>query len=139
MITGAVTLLGVTNQIQIDKDYLTALFGSLLLELVAAVVTLFRSAKFFVSEDRNSKAAAIDNSPAYLPSSRVAAIDGMWKGTAQQAVGPGGKPVDAEVTCTYEAQSPVIKGRASFLFTEGPEKGVKLCTLHSVAERPVGR
>jgi hypothetical protein len=46
-VTAVVTLLGVSGIVKIDPTYLNYLFGSLLLELVATMIALFRSTKFF--------------------------------------------------------------------------------------------
>ncbi|UCE58518.1 MAG: hypothetical protein JSU63_13870 [Phycisphaerales bacterium] len=47
ILTAILTLAGVAGYVQIRETYLDALFASLLLELVAAVVTLFVKARFF--------------------------------------------------------------------------------------------
>lgn len=47
VVTAIVTLLGVTNKITIKDRFLNALFASLLIELVVAMIALFKSADFF--------------------------------------------------------------------------------------------
>jgi hypothetical protein len=48
--TAAITLLGILGIISIEKNYLDALFAALLIELVGAVIALYRSANFFKAE-----------------------------------------------------------------------------------------
>jgi len=45
--TAAVTLLGITGVVAIDDFYLKGLFGALLLELVGAVIGLYKATPFF--------------------------------------------------------------------------------------------
>lgn len=45
--TAAITLLGVVKKIRIQSKYLNVLFSALLLEVAAAVVTLFKGTDFF--------------------------------------------------------------------------------------------
>jgi hypothetical protein len=45
--TAAVTLLGITGAVAIEDFYLKGLFGALLLELVGAVIGLYKAAPFF--------------------------------------------------------------------------------------------
>lgn len=66
-ITALVTLLGVSGIVKIDPTYLNYLFGSLLLELVATMIALFRSTKFF----EESLQTNIDE---YIPSKDAARI-----------------------------------------------------------------
>jgi len=47
VLTSGVTLLGVTNVVAIKEGYLNALFGSLILELITAMIALFRATRFF--------------------------------------------------------------------------------------------
>jgi len=48
--TAIITLLGVLEVIKIKESFLTALFTSLLIELVAAVIALFKKTSFFGDE-----------------------------------------------------------------------------------------
>jgi len=50
--TAIVTLLGVTNVIQIQEGYLTALVSAFLLELTGAVIAIFKSANFFEGDHK---------------------------------------------------------------------------------------
>lgn len=46
-VTAALTVLGVAGALKIQETYLNALFGSLILELITAMIALFRATKFF--------------------------------------------------------------------------------------------
>jgi hypothetical protein len=48
--TAAVTLLGVTGVVNVDPDYLNPLFTLLIVEVIAAVITLFKTTDWFGSE-----------------------------------------------------------------------------------------
>ncbi|MCR6657733.1 MAG: hypothetical protein NVV63_18430 [Opitutus sp.] len=45
--TAALTLLGMADVVKIKDGYLNALFGGLILELITAMIGLFRSTRFF--------------------------------------------------------------------------------------------
>ncbi len=47
ILTAGITLLGITDIIAIREQYLTPLFSALLIELVGAVIALYKVAKFF--------------------------------------------------------------------------------------------
>lgn len=49
--TAVLTLLAIAGVVHIDEGYLKALFASLILEIVAAMLALFRSASFFSGDD----------------------------------------------------------------------------------------
>ena len=49
-VTGIVTILGLVQKVSIEKKYLNALFGALILELIAAVLYLFSNTDFFARE-----------------------------------------------------------------------------------------
>lgn len=49
--TAAVTLLGVTKLISIEKFYLRTLFAALIVELIGAVIVLFRRTDFFTEDE----------------------------------------------------------------------------------------
>jgi hypothetical protein len=54
--TSIVTLLGVTNVIEIREGYLTALVSAFLIEVAGAVIAIFKSANFFGGEDKGVSA-----------------------------------------------------------------------------------
>ena len=59
--TAAVTLLGITGVVAIDDFYLKGLFGALLIELVGAVIALYRATPFFQAKpDKVPLTARID-------------------------------------------------------------------------------
>jgi hypothetical protein len=47
ILTAFITLLGVINVVEIKEKYLNILFGTLILELIASVIALFKAADFF--------------------------------------------------------------------------------------------
>lgn len=57
--TAAVTLFGITNVIAIQDKYLTPLFGALLIELIGAVIALYRRADFFSNDSDSVESIAI--------------------------------------------------------------------------------
>jgi hypothetical protein len=119
--TATITLLGVIGQIQIVGNYLGALFTALILELVGAVIAMFRAARFF-EDDLPSTHLASKGEPVARPlpylSNRVMALDGAWKGEAHQAFGPDGKPFTAEVLLQFDAKSPNISAKGIFRFSD---------------------
>jgi hypothetical protein len=54
IVTFAVTLFGITEVIKIRDGYLNVLFSSLILELIAALIALFRSTSFFDDERKEA-------------------------------------------------------------------------------------
>ncbi|WP_432695262.1 hypothetical protein ACQUQP_11975 [Marinobacterium sp. YM272] len=53
ILTAAVTILGVTNVITIKSNYLDVLFTALIIELVGAVIGLFKATDWFGKEENN--------------------------------------------------------------------------------------
>jgi hypothetical protein len=51
-----------------------------------------------------------------LPEGRRKALDGSWRGTLHQEVGPDGKPIDAEYALQLSASRRVVRGEAHSRF-----------------------
>jgi hypothetical protein len=60
--TAVLTLLGITGVLEIREGYLNALFTSLILEIVAAVLALFRSLSFLGAGDAGAQARLVTGS-----------------------------------------------------------------------------
>jgi hypothetical protein len=56
VLTALVTLLGIMGVVRIEDFYLKGLFGALLLELVGAIIGLFRGTDFFAQDDNPRRA-----------------------------------------------------------------------------------
>lgn len=101
IVTFAITLLGITDVLKIRDGYLNVLFGSLVLELVAAVIALFKKTSF---TDDGSKDAQIDGIE-----KRVRGLVGQMDDAKKKCPGTPAAATMESTQCALESISTDLK------------------------------
>lgn len=118
VLTAAITLLGVLGVLAIEKNYLNTLFATLIVELVGAVIALFRSAKFFEDDPASAPPAPKPaEKPAVLEATREFFV-GRWRVEQVVANLSGGTVLD------YRPDGRFVGASESFLGAEGRKEKI---------------
>ena len=84
IVTAVITILGVLDVLKIRDGFLTTLFASLIVEVVGAVILLFKSANFFDPDDPESILVAEAKAPSVGADIRLEAKDAERVGSTIQ-------------------------------------------------------
>ena len=103
--TAAITLLGILGVIQIEKTYLNTLFAALIVELIGAVMALYRSADFFKADQEAPTAP-----PPSVPEPTREFFAGRWRVDQDQGDRRGGTLINYLPDGQFEGTSDLFQG-----------------------------